>query len=158
MLADDRLKIKSAVIDGGITPYHLPRFITRFIALRDFLMVSMGKIGGIKLLEKAFDTDDYSDEDLRYVVKVLDMISAKTIWRTFDSCNNYSMLEPVKTDCEKVEYWFSESEVKARKLDIAYIRKTFPQARFRKIKNVGHGGLASLYPEKLVKGIKFVCS
>lgn len=39
MLADNRLTVKSAVIDGGITPYQLPRFITRFIAVRDFLMV-----------------------------------------------------------------------------------------------------------------------
>lgn len=78
MLADNRLNIGSAVIDGGITPYHLPWFITRVIALRDFLMVSMGKIGGIKLLEKAFGTDDYSEEDLQYALKVLDMISVKT--------------------------------------------------------------------------------
>lgn len=58
------------------------------VVMRDFLMVSMGKIGGIRLLEKAFSADDYSEEDLRYVAKVLEMASAKTIWRTFDSCNN----------------------------------------------------------------------
>lgn len=127
MLGDNRLKIKSVVIDGGITPYQLPWLITRFIAMRDFLMVSMGKIGGIKLLEKAFGTDDYSEEDLRYVVKVLNMISAKTIWRTFDSWNNYSMPGSVQTDCEKIEYWFAESEAKARKWDIAYIKKSFPR-------------------------------
>lgn len=54
MLADNRITIQNAVIDGGITPYQLPRVITRIIALRDFLMVSMGKIGGLKLLEKVF--------------------------------------------------------------------------------------------------------
>lgn len=46
MLADNRLDILSAVIDGGITPYRLPWLITRFIALKDFCMVSMGKLGG----------------------------------------------------------------------------------------------------------------
>lgn len=157
ILADNRLDIKSAVIDGGITPYQLPRLITRLIALRDFLMVSMGKIGGIRLLEKAFSTDDYSEEDLRYVAKVLDMASVKTIWRTFDSCNNYSMPEPVKTDCGKIEYWFAQSEEKDRKWDIAYIKENFPQTKFRQLKNVGHGGLASLQPERLVRDIKSIC-
>lgn len=52
MLADHRLYFH-AVCDGGITPYQLPYLITRLIAIRDFLMVSMGKVGGLKLLEKA---------------------------------------------------------------------------------------------------------
>lgn len=49
------------------------------IVLRDFLMISMGKIGGLKLLEKAFSTDEYSKDDLKYICKVLHFISYKTI-------------------------------------------------------------------------------
>lgn len=126
ILADNRLNIRSAVMDGGITPYQLPRIVTRLIALRDFLMVSMGKIGGLKMLEKAFSTDEYSEEDLKYMSRVLKMMSFRTIWRTFESCNNYTMPDPVHTDCCRIEYWFAESETKDRKWDIEYVKKHFP--------------------------------
>ena len=151
MLANARIKIKNAVIDGGITPYQLPWIVTRIIAIKDFLLISMGKFGGIKLLQIAFSTDELSKEDIQYASKVLKMISYKTIWRTFDSCNNYSM--PITV----IEYWIAEEEVKDRKNDIAYIRKVFPKTRFRLIKNVGHGGLAPFKPEKFARGIRKVC-
>ena len=77
-------------MDGGITPYQLPWIVTRFIALKDYLMMMIGRTGGVALLEKAFATDDYSKEDLQYVADVLRHCSRKTIWRTFDSCNNYN--------------------------------------------------------------------
>ena len=120
-LADGRIPVDTAVIDGGITPYQLPWIITRFIALKDFLMILLGKLGGIKILEKAFSTDDYSEEDLQYAAGVLKMISAKTIWRTFDSCNNYAMPKPVRIACSNIEYWYTEKEKKARKQDILYM-------------------------------------
>ncbi len=47
MLTDSRLRIRSAMIDSGITPYQLPRIVTRGIAVRDFLMIYLGKLGGI---------------------------------------------------------------------------------------------------------------
>ena len=56
MLAEQKIRIKNSICDGGITPYQLPWIVTRLIAVRDFLMISMGKIGGLKLLEKAFST------------------------------------------------------------------------------------------------------
>lgn len=43
-LTDNRLNIKHAVIDAGITPYKLPYIITRFIAVRDFLMIQVGRM------------------------------------------------------------------------------------------------------------------
>ena len=154
MLADNRLNIRSAVIDAGITPYQLPWIITRFIAIRDFLLIYTGKIGGAKLLEKAFSTDELSEEDVQYAAKVLKMISAKTVWRTFESCNNFSMPEELRTDCSRIEYWVAEKEVKDRRADVAYIKKVFPQTIFRKINNVGHGGLAPFNPQKFVRGIE----
>jgi pimeloyl-ACP methyl ester carboxylesterase len=151
MLAEGKIDIQNAVIDGGITPYQLPRVITVCIAARDFLMVCMGKWGGRKLLMKAFGADGYSDEDLKYVEKVLRFMSYKTIWRTFDSCNNYKMPEPVPQPEGYVEYWYAEAEEKARAWDIAYIKKNFKNARFVKLKNIGHGGMASTQPRKMAE-------
>ena len=153
-LADGRIRVKSAVMDGGITPYQLPWIVTRFIAVRDFLMIYMGKLGGIRLLEKAFSTDDYSEEDLKYIEKVLKFMSCRTIWRTFESCNNYDMPDHVRTDCGRTEYWYAETEEKDRKWDIEYIKKTFPETEFRVFKNIGHGGLAALKPELLASEIE----
>ena len=53
-----KIKIRHCVIDGGITPYQLPWIATRFIALKDYLMMMIGRAGGVALLEKAFATDD----------------------------------------------------------------------------------------------------
>ena len=111
---------------------------------------------GIKLLEKAFSTDEYSDEDLQYVAGVLQFISAKTIWRTFESCNNYKMPQIVHTDSSRIEYWFSETEEKDRKWDIRYMRKHFPMTKFRRLFGVGHGGLAALQPKRLMRGLERV--
>ena len=157
LLANGKIHFNHAVLDGGITPYQMPWLVTRIIALRDFAMISMGKIGGIKLLEKAFSTDELSEDDIRYEAKVLEMISYQTIWRTFDSANNYSMPDHVKTNCPFIEYWFADAEEKARKWDIAYIKKVFPGTRFVRFKDLGHGGLAPFYPEKLAKGIRMLC-
>ena len=93
MLVDKRITINNAICDGGITPYQMPWLLTRFTAVKDFLLISMGKIGGLGLLEKAFATDEYSKEDLKYMAKIFRFISYKTIWRTFESCNNYRMPE-----------------------------------------------------------------
>ena len=113
MLANNRLHIGNAIMDGGITPYPLPWIITRLIAIKDFLMIYIGKIGGVKLLEKAFAMDALSREDVEYAAGVLKMISAKTIWNTFVSCNNYSMPGDIHTDCEYMEYWIAEKEKSA---------------------------------------------
>lgn len=154
MLANNKVKIHSAVIDGGITPYQLPWIVTRLIAIKDFLLIYTGKLGGTKLLEKAFSTDELSEEDVQYAAKVLKMMSAGTIWRTFESCNNYSMPQVICTDCSHIEYWVAEKEVKDRRWDVAYMKKHFPQTVFRKIKDVGHGGLAPFNPKKFVRGIE----
>ncbi len=149
-LADRRVRAECAVMDGGITPYRLPWIITRFIAVRDFLMVYLGKLGGIRLLEKAFTTDEYPEEDLQYLGQVLKFISAGTIWRTFESCNNFDMPKEIRTDCPHIEYWYAKTEEKERKWDIEYVREKLPGTVFRVFEDTGHGGLAVLKPELLV--------
>jgi len=147
------VKIDHCIMDGGITPYQLPWIITRFIALKDYLMMMMGRAGGVKLLEKAFATDEYSEEDLKYVEEVLRHCSRKTLWRTFDSCNNYKVPNPIPTMDSKLHYWYAEGEEKERKADIKYIRNKFPMTEFKVLPKMGHAGLVLLKPELFVEMI-----
>lgn len=145
---EQAVRIDHCVMDGGITPYQLPWIITRFIAFRDYAMVMIGRLGGIKILEKAFSTDDYSKEDLQYVADVLRHSSRKTIWRTFDSCNNYKVPNPIPALFSKIHYWYADGEEKERAWDIKYMKKNFTQTEFKVIPNLGHGGLVLVKPER----------
>ena len=142
-----KLPIRHCIMDGGITPYRLPWIVTRLIALKDYLMMMIGRTGGVALLEKAFATDDYSREDLQYVADVLRHCSRKTIWRTFESCNNYKVPELVPNMDTKLHYWYAKGEEKERKQDIAYMKEKFPQTAFEVLPELGHGGLVLLKPE-----------
>lgn len=145
------VRIKHCVMDGGITPYQLPWIATRFIALKDYLMMMVGRTGGVGLLEKAFATDDYTREDLQYVADVLRHCSSKTLWRTFDSCNNYKVPEPLPQMDTRIHYWYANGEEKERKQDIAYMKSRFPQTEFKILPDLGHGGLVLLKPDLFVE-------
>lgn len=151
MLARQQIKIKNVVCDGGITPYQLPKLVTRLIAVKDFLMISMGKFGGLGLLEKAFSTDEYSKEDLKYIAKVLKFISYKTIFRTFESCNNYAMPEQMPEHRGRLLYWYGDKEKKERTADIKYVKKHFPHTEFAELENMGHASMASLHPQEMAE-------
>ncbi len=152
MTADAEVKIRHCIMDGGITPYQLPRLLTRPIALRDYCLVMAGRAGGIRLLEKAFAADKYSPEDLRYVSDILKSCSRRTIWNTFDSCNNYRMPDLLVKDTA-VHYWYAENEEKERAWDIRYMREHVPHTDFRKIPSLGHAGLAVRHPDLLAEMI-----
>lgn len=149
-----RLKIRHCVMDGGITPYQLPWIATRLIALKDYLMMMIGRIGGVGLLEKAFATEAYSKEDLQYVSDVLRHCSRKTLWRTFDSCNNYRVPEPIPKVDTRIHYWYAANEEKERKKDIRYMKSRFPQTEFEVLPDFGHAGLALQEPERFAEMIR----
>ena len=46
-----QVTVDHCVMDGGITPYRLPWVMTRVIALKDYLMMMLGRIGGVVLLK-----------------------------------------------------------------------------------------------------------
>ena len=148
-----KIPIRHCILDGGITPYPLPWIVTRLIALKDYLMMLLGRAGGVALLEKAFATDDYSKEDLQYVADVLKHCSRKTLWRTFDSCNNYRVPNPVPQMDTQLHYWYAKNEEKERKQDIHYMKQKFPQTAFSVLPDLGHGGLVLLKPELFVEMI-----
>lgn len=154
ILADGLIKAKCAVMDGGITPYRLPKALTYAIGVRDFCMTELGKHSDIRFLKSVFDPDKYSEGDLLYVKKVLHSMSAKTIWRGFYSCNNYSMPDGiVETDCI-VYYWYGEQEKKARKSDIEYIGSKFRNVRFVENKGQDHAEFFTLHPKEFCSALK----
>ena len=148
ILADNRLIVKDAVIDAGITPYEMPFMITRLILLKDFLMIEWGKHSK-KALELAFPPERYTQEGVDEMFRVMRHMTAKTIWRVFDSTDNYSMPEQFPQLETRIRYWYGELEKKARKLDIAYVRKHIPNVEFREIPQMDHGEYALMSPGEL---------
>ena len=156
LLANGVIKADNAVIDGGITPYRLPKPVTYLIGAKDFLMTMAGKYMSVKALSSVFDPDKYSEDDIVYIKKVLNSMSARTVWRGFYSTNNYSMPAiPVRTDTH-IEYWYGEDEKHARKLDIDYVKKMFPETVFRESKDQDHAEFFTLHPEGFCQSIRDV--
>ncbi|WP_154253407.1 MULTISPECIES: alpha/beta hydrolase [unclassified Eubacterium (in: firmicutes)] len=147
MLASHRIETDCAVIDAGITPYQLPKPFTWVIGARDWLIMELGKHMSVKALGGMVDTSKYTMEDLQYIKRVFSGMSSRTIWRAFYSANNYSMPDPVpKLSCP-VRYWYGDAEKKARKWDIAYIKKVFPDTVFVEHKGQDHAEYFLLHPE-----------
>ncbi len=151
MAADGKLNAQHYIMDGGITPYQLPWILTRFIALRDFGMMALGKLGGEKMIVKAFSSTEYSEEDLKYVANIFRHCTYRTLWNTFDSCNNYHMAKRPMHFPGKVHYWYAEKERKARSWDLKYMEKFVPDTVFRSFDGMDHGDMALFYPEQMAR-------
>ena len=151
MAADGKLKARNYIMDGGITPYQLPWILTRFIALRDFGMMALGKLGGEKVIVKAFSSSEYSEADLKYVADMFRHCTYKTLWNTFDSCNNYQMPKETMHFSGKIHYWYAEKERKARAWDLKYMKRFVPDTVFKSFEGMDHGDMALFYPEQMEK-------
>jgi len=151
MAVDGKLKVRNYIMDGGITPYQLPWILTRLIALRDFGRMALGKLGGEKIIVKAFSSSQYSKEDLQYVATIFRHCTYKTLWNTFDSCNNYTMPKETMRFSGKVYYWYAEKERRARDLDLKYMKKFVPDTVFRCFEGMDHGDMALFYPERMAQ-------
>ena len=79
--------------------------------------------------------------------------SSKTIWRVFWGTNNYSMPDPVPKVGAKIEYWYGEEERKARKNNLAYTLKVYPQTVPREFKGLAHAELVMMFPERFYKEV-----
>jgi pimeloyl-ACP methyl ester carboxylesterase len=151
MAVDGKLKARHYVMDGGITPYQLPWLLTRLIALRDFGMMALGKLGGENVIVKAFSSTQYSEEDLKYLANMFRHCTYKTLWNTFDSCNNYQMPKKTMRFCGEIHYWYAEKERKARDWDLKYMKKFVPDTVFKSFAGMDHGDMALFYPERMAQ-------
>lgn len=141
MLAVGKVDASCAVIDGGMTPYQLWKPLTYLIGVRDFAMVELGKHMSVKALQSMFDPEKYTDDDLKYIKKAMHSMSARTIWRSFYSCNNYSMPKPVPPVRCRIAYWYGSDEKPSRKWDIAYVRKNVSPCAGRRERRDGSRGI-----------------
>ena len=148
MLANGKITADNAVIDGGITPYQMPKPVTYLIGLKDFLMTMAGKYMSIKLLAGVFDPNKYTDEDIVYIKKVLGSMSARTVWRGFYSTNNYNMPARLISTDTHIEYWYGEAEKSARKWDIEYVSKMLPLVILRENEGRDHAEFFTLHPKE----------
>lgn len=155
MLANNRICVKHAVIDAGITPYELPRLVTRLILLKDFLMTEWGKHSK-KALALAFPPEKYTQEGIDYMYEVMRHMSAKTIWNVFDSTDNYSMPDFFPSLKTSIDYWYGQDEKKARKLDIAWVKKHMPGVCFRELPGMDHGQYALMHPHHFAADLRAV--
>jgi len=151
MAVDGKLKARHCIMDGGITPYQLPWILTRLIALRDFGMMALGKLGGERMIVKAFSSSEYSEEDMKYVAGIFRHCTYRTLWNTFDSCNNYEMPKEVMRFGGRIHYWYAEKERRAREWDLKYMKKHVPDTVFKGFAGKDHGDMAYFYPKLMAR-------
>ena len=74
--------------------------------------------------------------------------SSRTIWRVFWGTNNYRMPDPVPPVKTKIEYWYGEEEKLARKNNLAWVRRVYPQTVPREFEGLAHAELVLMFPER----------
>lgn len=157
-LALGKIPVERAVIDAGITPYRMPLILRRLACLRDnlgFRLISKSR----KVLETVYPPERWTMPG-RDPVKEYDALAAylktyskHTIRNIFWSANNYALPpEPAETGCRMI-YWYGEEEKKARRSNIRFIKRYFPQMRIRCIPKMDHAELVMMYPQDFYRRI-----
>ncbi len=152
--AIENIPVERAIIDAGITPYPYPKWVCRLIALKDWVTVMLGT-KCYALLKLAYPPKRWTpkgqdpEEHYRRIFEFeKHHYSARTIYNTFWSANNYSMPDPVPKVDAKMEYWYGEEEKSARRNDLAWARRTFPQIVPREFPGLAHAELVLMFPER----------
>lgn len=151
--------IKTLVLDGAITPYQLPKPLCRLILWRDYEGFRLLRKNP-RLLQKMFPADHWlapNEEASAYYAKIqtyMQKLSLTTIWRSFDSCNNYAMPQQMPAGATSIFYLYGAYEKRARAWDRAYIKRIYPQTTFVELANCEHGELAMMQGEHLLQLLK----
>ncbi|NMA93832.1 MAG: alpha/beta hydrolase [Clostridiales bacterium] len=159
MLANRMMPVNKAVVDAGIAPYSYPKWLCRIIALKDYLMVRTA-FRSPALMKMAMPPERWTPEGedpQEHYLKLFEFgrnhYSDRTIYNVFWSANNYPMPNPVPSVDAEMEYWYGEEERAARKKDLAYAKKAFPQIATREFKGMAHGELVMMFPERFHREI-----
>ena len=153
-LAMQYIPVKKAIIDAGITPYPYPKAVCRLIALKDFLSVSLAA-KSLPIMKLAMPPERWTPEGEdpeEHYRKISEFeknhFSFRTIYNVFWSANNYAMPDPVPAVDTEIEYWYGEEEKKARKKNLEYTCRIYPQTAVREFKGLAHAELVLMDPER----------
>lgn len=159
-LATEDIPVDKAIIDAGITPYPYPRFICRLISCWDWITIMLGT-KSMTLMKLAMPPERWTPEGEdpeEHYRKIFDFekhhFSSRTIYNVFWSTNNYSMPDPIPIVDTRIEYWYGEEERKARKNDLTYTRKVYPQTVVREFRGLAHAELVLMFPERFAREVK----
>ena len=153
-LATENIRVDKAIIDAGITPYPYPRLVCRLISVWDWITMMLGtkSMTFMKLAappERWTPPGETAEEHYR---KIFDFekhrFSPRTIYNVFWSTNNYAMPNPVPRVDTKIEYWYGEEEKKARRNDLAYTQRAYPQTVAKEFTVLAHAELVLMFPER----------
>ena len=159
-LAAQDIPVERAVIDAGITPYPYPRIICRLISVWDWLtiMLATKNMTFMKMAAPPSRWTPEGEEPEAYYRKIFEFeknhYSARTIYNVFWSANNYEMPDPVPKLDTKIEYWYGEEEKNARKDNLAYTKRAFPQTVEKEFRGIAHAELVMMFPERFAEEIR----
>ena len=158
-LATQDIIVDKAIIDAGITPYPYPKPICRIIALRDWLTMSM-VTKNYRIMKMAVPPERWTpkgEDPEEHYRRIFEFekhhLSSKTIYNVFWSANNYSMPELLPKVDTEIEYWYGEDEKKARKNNLAYTVKAYPQTVPKEFPGLAHAELVLMYPERFCEEV-----
>ena len=153
-LATENIPVAKAVIDAGITPYPYPKWVCRMIALKDWASVMLAT-RSMRIMKLAMPPERWTPEGQdpeEHYRRIFDFekhrFSSRTIWRVFWGTNNYRMPDPVPPVDTMIEYWYGEEEKQARKNNLAWVRRVYPQTVPRGFKGLAHAELVLMFPER----------
>ena len=63
------------------------------------------------------------------------------------------MPDPVPKVNTRIEYWWGEEERRARKNDLAYARRAYPQTVPREFPNLAHAELVLMFSERFYREV-----
>ena len=159
-LATEDIPVDRAVIDAGITPYSYPRFVCRLISYWDWFSVMLAT-KSMTVMKLAMPPERWTpkgeDPEAHYR-RIFEFekhhFSSKTIYNVFWSTNNYAMPDPMPQVDTRIEYWYGEEEKRARRNDVAFTKKAYPQTVVREFQGLAHAELVLMFPERFGSEIK----
>ena len=161
-LAAQDMPVDKAVIDAGITPYPYPQPVCRLIALKDWAMMMLAA-RSLTIMKLAAPPERWTppgEDPEEHYRKVFEFeknhFSSKTIYNVFWSANNYSLPDPVPAVDTSIEYWYEEEEKKARKNDLAFTRRAFPQTVPKEFRGLAHAELVLMFPDRFREEVRRV--
>lgn len=159
-LATQDIPVDRAIIDAGITPYPYPKPVCRMIALWDWITMSLAT-KSMRIMKLVAPPDRWTpkgQDPEEHVRKIFEFekhhFSLKTIYNVFWSANNYSMPDPIPSVDTAIEYWYGEEEKKARKNNLAYTCRAYPQTVPKEFEGLAHAELVLMFPERFREEVK----